>query len=125
MPAYFCRGAPIALRDPELPPLLVLPIPLGLAAAPARGATLAPDGARRGQSLVALLGRTRAAVLGAVVAGCTTTTGLAGRVGVSLASASQHATVLRNAGLITTRRIDCAVEHTPTALGVALLHREA
>jgi DNA-binding transcriptional ArsR family regulator len=71
-----------------------------------------------------LLGRTRAAVL-AALRDPATTTALAERVGVSLASASQHATVLRNAGLISTSRIGGAVVHTTTPLGEALLHGDA
>ena len=79
------------------------------------------DSARpRGAALAALVGRNRAAVLGAVAHGCTTTE-LADRVGISLASASQHASVLRNAGLITTRRQGSAVLHVLTPLGAELL----
>ncbi|MCX4530842.1 helix-turn-helix domain-containing protein [Streptomyces sp. NBC_00841] len=51
-----------------------------------------------------LLGRTCAAVL-LCVRDPATTTALAERVGVSLASASRHATVLRNAGPVPTTRI--------------------
>jgi DNA-binding transcriptional ArsR family regulator len=75
---------------------------------------------RRGAALSALVGRNRAAVLGSIAAGCTTTE-LAGRVGISLAAASQHASVLRDAGLITTRRQGRAVLHVLTPLGTELL----
>ena len=74
----------------------------------------------RGAALAALVGRNRAAVLSAVAHGCTTTE-LADRVGISLASASQHASVLRDAGLITTRRQGSAVLHVLTPLGAELL----
>ncbi|WP_128429446.1 ArsR/SmtB family transcription factor [Streptomyces cyaneus] len=67
-----------------------------------------------------LLGRTRAAVLAALRHPATTTE-TADRVGISLPSASQHTTVLRNAGLITTTRTGIAVLHTLTPLGRALL----
>lgn len=70
--------------------------------------------------LVALLGPTRAAVLEAVAAGCTTTE-LARRVGVSLASASRHACVLRDAGLISTRRLGGSVLHSLRPLGAEVL----
>ncbi len=50
-----------------------------------------------------------------------TTTETADRVGISLPSASQHTSVLRNAGLITTTRTGTAVLHTLTPLGTALL----
>jgi hypothetical protein len=73
-----------------------------------------------GTALAALLGRTRAAVLLAVAAGCTTTE-LSRLVGVSLASASQHAAVLRGAGLVTTRRERSSVLHSLTPLGASLL----
>jgi DNA-binding transcriptional ArsR family regulator len=59
------------------------------------------SGARR--SLNALPGRTRAAALATIARGCTTSE-LAVKVGTSAASASEHATVLREAGLIETRR---------------------
>jgi DNA-binding transcriptional ArsR family regulator len=74
----------------------------------------------RGAALAALVGQNRAAVLSAIAHGCTTTE-LAGRVGISLAAASQHASVLRNAGLITTRRQGSAVLHVLTPLGAELL----
>lgn len=71
-----------------------------------------------------LLGRTRAAAL-AALRDPATTTALAERLGVSLASASQHATVLRNAGLISTSRIGGAVMHTVTPLGTTLLRGDS
>jgi DNA-binding transcriptional ArsR family regulator len=74
----------------------------------------------RGAALAALVGRNRAAVLRTVAGGCTTTE-LADRVGISLAAASQHASVLRDAGLITTHRQGSAVLHVITPLGAELL----
>jgi predicted transcriptional regulator len=73
-----------------------------------------------GTALSALVGRNRAAVLGSIAGGCTTTE-LAGRAGISLAAASQHASVLRDAGLIITRRQGRAVLHVLTPLGTDLL----
>jgi DNA-binding transcriptional ArsR family regulator len=73
-----------------------------------------------GNALAALLGRTRAAALTAIGDGCTTTE-LARQVNVSPAAASQHTAVLRDAGLIVTRRRGGAVLHTLTALGTQLL----
>jgi hypothetical protein len=70
--------------------------------------------------LAALLGRTRAKALRAITAGCTTTE-LARALGVAPATASEHATVLRNARLISTRRHHNAALHTLTPLGAALL----
>jgi hypothetical protein len=74
----------------------------------------------RGAALAALVGRNRAAVLRTLAEGCSTTE-LADRVGISLAAASQHASVLRDAGLITTHRQGSAVLHVLTPLGVELL----
>jgi DNA-binding transcriptional ArsR family regulator len=59
-------------------------------------------------------------VLASVADGCTTTE-LAHRAGVSLAAASQHAAVLRGAGLIASRRQGSAVLHVLTPLGAELL----
>jgi DNA-binding transcriptional ArsR family regulator len=73
-----------------------------------------------GPSLGRLVGHTRSAVLQAIRLGCTTSE-LARRAGVSLASASQHAAVLREAGLVVTLRNGNAVLHTLTPLGAALL----
>jgi DNA-binding transcriptional ArsR family regulator len=66
------------------------------------------------------VGRNRAAVLASIADGCTTTE-LAGRAGISVAAASQHASVLRDAGLIVTRRQGGAVLHLLTPLGAELL----
>lgn len=75
------------------------------------------------RSLAALLGRTRATVLCAIAEhpGLTTSQ-LAARAGISPASASEHATVLRSAGLVSTARDRNAVLHTPTAAGIGLLN---
>ncbi len=112
-PSFFCWHAPTKLHDRSLPPVLVFP-------------TAPPPGAlRRGrpgdpERLGALVGATRAAALEAVVTGCTTSE-LARRCGVSPATASQQATVLRGAGLISTRREGGAVRHEITGLGLRLL----
>lgn len=66
------------------------------------------------------MGHTRAAVLAAVGDGCTTGE-LAGRAGVSVSSASEHAAVLRQAGLVSSARRRQQVRHALTPLGRALL----
>ena len=124
IPSYFCWEEPTLLRDPELPPVLVYPVdqrpPLFDSTEPyGAPGSLQPHGTPS-QPLAALLGRTRAAVLEAVSDGCTTTE-LAQRVGVSAATASQHASILRAAGLINTRRIGAAVLHTLRPLGADVL----
>jgi DNA-binding transcriptional ArsR family regulator len=79
------------------------------------------NGARPpGAALAALVGRNRAAVLRSIADGCTTTE-LAHRAGISLAAASQHATVLRDAGLIASLRQGGAMLHVLTPLGAELL----
>jgi DNA-binding MarR family transcriptional regulator len=56
-----------------------------------------------------------------VIAGGCTTTELAKRCRISLAGASRQAAILREAGLITTRRAGQAVQHDLTVLGRAVL----
>ncbi len=75
-----------------------------------------------GQALGNLVGHTRAAALQVLSDNCTTSE-LAERLGISIAGASKHATILRKAGLIRTARHRNAVLHTLTPLGVALLQR--
>ncbi|OKJ39231.1 ArsR family transcriptional regulator [Streptomyces sp. CB02366] len=109
-PSFFCRGTPVVYRDPSLRPVLVYPV-----AHPG-----APVFAEPGPWLGRLVGHTRSAVLSSIGAGCTTSE-LARRAGVSLASASQHASVLREAGLVLTLRHGSSVLHTLTPLGGSLL----
>jgi DNA-binding transcriptional ArsR family regulator len=73
------------------------------------------------RALAGLLGTTRAAALRVIADGCTTTE-LARRLGISPGGASQHATVLRDAGLVVSRRFRNSVRHTLTGLGVDLLN---
>ncbi|MEE4489436.1 ArsR/SmtB family transcription factor [Streptomyces sp. BE230] len=109
-PSFFCRGTPVVYRDPLLPPVLVYPVTH----------TAAPVFAEAGPWLGRLLGNTRSTVLKVIGDGCTTSE-LARRAGVSLASASQHASVLREAGLVHTLRHGSSVLHTLTPLGGSLL----
>lgn len=109
VPSYFCWERPIMLRDQCRPPVLVYPI--------ARDLHVASTGKR---PLEALLGRTRAAALEVIAGGCTTTE-LARRLGISAASASAHATVLRDAGLAVAQRHRNSVLHSASQLGVELL----
>ncbi|MFD4676752.1 ArsR family transcriptional regulator [Lentzea sp. NPDC058450] len=109
VPSYFCWERPIMLRDPRRAPVLVYPI--------ARDLHVGGAGRR---SLEALLGRTRAAALEVIAGGCTTSE-LARRLGISAASASAHASVLRDAGLAVAQRHRNSVLHTASALGVSLL----
>nr|BFD82640.1 DUF5937 family protein [Streptomyces sp. Xyl84] len=71
------------------------------------------------QALVRLLGRGRAAVLGALTDPATTSD-LAHRLGLAPSSVSAHLTVLRDAGLLTARRYGHRVLYERTPLGMAL-----
>ncbi len=117
IPSFFCWEQPTLLREPDRRPVLVYPVADRLGP---MGATTANPASSPDAPLVALLGPTRAAVLEAVDAGCTTTE-LARRVGVSLATASRHASVLRDAGLISTRRFGGSVLHSLRPLGTEIL----
>ncbi|MEV4533802.1 winged helix-turn-helix domain-containing protein [Asanoa sp. NPDC049518] len=112
VPAFFCTRTPVSLVDPDLPPVLVYPVErlggLDQPAEPGRPA------------LAALLGRTRARVLEVVDGGCSTGE-IARRLDISAAAASQHAAVLRNAGLLVSRRDGNTMLHTLTPLGRAML----
>ncbi|MFD6972271.1 helix-turn-helix domain-containing protein [Streptomyces sp. NPDC059979] len=119
-PSFFCRRTAVTLHDPELPPVLVYPAAAQLASAPAGGEGARPVEEQRQRTLGKLVGHTRSVVLRAIGDGATTSE-LARRAGVSLASASQHACVMREAGLVTTLRRGNAVLHTVTPLGAALL----
>ncbi|MFD3756487.1 helix-turn-helix domain-containing protein [Streptomyces sp. NPDC058622] len=120
-PSFFCRRTAVTLHDPEQPPVLVYPAAAQLASAPPAGGEAArPVEERRQRTLGKLVGHTRSVVLRAIGDGATTSE-LARRAGVSLASASQHACVMREAGLVTTLRHGNAVLHTVTPLGAALL----
>jgi DNA-binding transcriptional ArsR family regulator len=116
VPSFFCWRRPICLRDPELPPTLVYPIDHELGW-DADGLTAEEPSTR---PLSALLGRTRAAALKAIATGCTTTE-LAARLSVSPATASEHTTTLREAGLVISHRYRRSVCHTLTSLGLQLL----
>ncbi|MET9258678.1 winged helix-turn-helix domain-containing protein [Amycolatopsis sp. NPDC004079] len=77
-------------------------------------------GRSSGDGLSALVGARRAAILRAAVVPRGTTE-LAVQAGVSLSSASEHASALRNAGLIMTVRAGRKVLHTATELGASLV----
>ncbi|GLY84245.1 transcriptional regulator [Actinoallomurus iriomotensis] len=117
IPSYFCWRIPVALADPLLAPTMIYPIAPELR----RWDTIepCPDHVIE-PTLIRLLGTTRARVL--QEARYTRSTTEIGRaVHVSAASVSQHAAVLRAAGLIESRRHGGAVLHSLTTLGRALL----
>lgn len=112
-PSSFCWQVPTKLYDADLPPVLVYPVRPD-------PDPLRPGGTAVRPSLVALLGRTRATALELVMTGCTTSE-LAQRCRISLAAASHQTAVLRDAGLIASRREGKHVVHEITQLGTALL----
>jgi DNA-binding transcriptional ArsR family regulator len=112
LPSFFCWQTPITVKDPTMTPVLVYPVERHLGW----------DSPAQKRSLSNLLGRTRASVLTAIGdSPHLTTKELASLLGISPAGASQHATVLREAGLITTRREGGAALHTLATAGFALL----
>lgn len=114
-PSYFCDLAPTKLREPGEQPVLIYPVRRDAVLA---ASTSGPDAAG------VLLGGTRAAILKATADGCTTSD-LARSCGVALSTVSQHASVLRESGLIRTRRVGGSVLHQITDLGSRLLHGAA
>jgi DNA-binding transcriptional ArsR family regulator len=125
MPSPFWTGDPLfSISDDGLRPhvLIYAAQPRGFHGHPAASAApggLTPDPGA-GDGLAALLGPTRAAVLRALAAPRGTAE-LAGVVGISPASASEHAKVLRDAYLIETSREGRAVRHSLTPLGATMI----
>ncbi|MFE2296169.1 DUF5937 family protein [Streptomyces sp. NPDC059452] len=111
VPSYFCWRRPITLADGQLRPVLIYPVDK----TPSKPADSTG-------SLARMLGPTRAALLyEAAVLTCPTTSELADATGVSLPSASQQLAVLRDGGLIASRRDGKRALHTVTPLGRRLL----
>lgn len=107
MPSTVWRGEPLVGDDGNGRPLLLYPAVTALPQATGEDAA---------DPLVALLGRTRAAVL-LELASPRTTSELARDLQISLASASQHTATLRNAGLVSSTRRGKSVWHVRTVLG--------
>jgi DNA-binding transcriptional ArsR family regulator len=121
-PSLFLHGRNYLFVEQEQEtglPALAVSVPCSAAALSDLAGEPVPDE----EALGALVGHTRAAALQALIDSCTPG-GLSERLGISLAGASKHATVLRKAGLITTARNRNTALHTLTSLGVALLHGE-
>ncbi|MFI5803282.1 ArsR/SmtB family transcription factor [Streptomyces sp. NPDC051561] len=119
IPSFFCVRRPVALADPGLPPVLVHPL------TPEPGWLMRSRALRDGEPAAALpvaqlIGHTRAAVLD-VLDRPMTTSQLGSALRLALSTASRHATVLREAGLVASHRRGSAVVHRRTGLGDALL----
>ncbi|MGW4774261.1 ArsR/SmtB family transcription factor [Nocardia sp. NPDC004278] len=118
VPSLFAWPGPLLLKstiDKDSPMTLVFPVLREFADFASAWGPRATN-----EALSALLGRTRAAALQVIAEGCSTTE-LARRLGVSPATASEHATILREAGLIESWRHRNAMRHQATTLGIALL----
>jgi DNA-binding transcriptional ArsR family regulator len=111
IPTFFAHGMPTTYKDPGLPPVLVYSI----------SHTRFDSDAEPGPSLAALLGQTRARVLMTVAITRCNTSELAELTGVSLATASQHASVLRASGLIASARSGKSQIHEITPLGLGVI----
>ena len=116
VPSFFALQ-PMTYVSSEVtdPVLLIVPCALTELSLPSPS-TAGPRGAE-------LLGRTRAAVLGRVARRPRTTSQLSQDLGIAISGASQHAAVLRRAGLIATTREGGHVQHSITELGESLLAR--
>jgi DNA-binding transcriptional ArsR family regulator len=116
IPSYFNLVQPLTLFDPGLPPVLIYPVERP----PETVLTVPSGGAGR---LGPLIGATRTAMLHSIGTG-RTTSDLARMLGISVASASEHATVLRDAHLINSFRDRNRMVHQLTKLGHDLLRQD-
>ncbi|MFB6816803.1 DUF5937 family protein [Streptomyces sp. NPDC056347] len=111
VPSYFCWRDPITLVDEGMLPVLIYPIDRTAAQSTTSIASLAR-----------MLGPARAALLyEAAVRPSASTSELAEATGFSLPNVSQQLTVLREGGLVTSRRDGKRVRHAATPLGRRLL----
>lgn len=113
-----------SILNPDAEPQPIVSYPAGLDQPLRRLTSLVPADTKSRSATAALFGTTRAAVLTTIAEypGCSTKE-LATLAGIAPASASEHATVLRRAGLVNTLRHRSTVIHSPTRLGIALLNR--
>lgn len=116
VPSAFWTGPPVFMRGDGVR----LPFALLYATQPNGQCADPGDSLPGNDNLATLIGPTRAAVLRALREPHGTAT-LASRVGISPASASEHAKVLRDACLIETHREGRSVRHSLTPLGRTML----
>jgi hypothetical protein len=112
MPSVFCWPDVISGFEPPWQPAVVYP-------ARGVGALWSPPADRTPAALAALLGRARADVLCALGEPASTSA-LARLLGLAPSSVSAHLSVLRAAGLLTSRRYGHQVLYERTPLGMAL-----
>ncbi|WP_335935594.1 ArsR/SmtB family transcription factor [Streptomyces sp. PTD5-9] len=112
IPSVFGWPDAVSGFEPPWQPAIIYPA-RGIGGLWARSADRTP------QALARLLGRGRAEVLCALDEPAGTST-LAHRLGLALSSVSEHLSVLREAGLLTSRRYGHQVLYERTPLGIAL-----
>lgn len=112
IPSVFVWPDMVAITDPPVQPTLFYPV-RGV------GTLWPPAPARDPGALGDLVGATRAALLQALTEEASTST-LARRIGLGLPTTSTHLKVLRENGLVTSRRAGREVLHRRTALGAAI-----
>ncbi|MBM7784749.1 ArsR/SmtB family transcription factor [Tenggerimyces flavus] len=118
-PSFFAYDDVSVLRVPDQPVVLAYPVRhrLDWCSASAAGA---PE-----RQLATLMGRTRSHALRLLATDERTTSELAGCLGLSIASASHAARVLRDAGLVVSDQQGKAVVHRASMLGHTLLGQPA
>ncbi|MFE9098095.1 ArsR/SmtB family transcription factor [Streptomyces sp. NPDC007264] len=114
VPAFFCVRAPLALVDETLPQVLVYPL------SPAPGWLERSRHGGPASCAAQLIGASRARLL-ELLDGPMTTTGMAAALDLAPSTTSRHLSVLREAGLLVSRREGMHVLHHRTRLGEALL----
>ncbi|OKJ02500.1 ArsR family transcriptional regulator [Streptomyces sp. CB01249] len=112
IPSVFAWPDVVSGYEPPWPPAVIYP-------ARGIGGLWTEPGASTPQALARLLGRARADVLCALDEPAGTST-LAHRLGLAASSVSAHLSVLRAAGLLTSRRYGHQVLYERTPLGIAL-----
>lgn len=120
IPSFFATDLPVATGERWVPPVVAYPITHQLGWLTSDTQSPAPQRSEP-PLLNRLIGPARAAALDALGDGMTTTQ-LAAALSLSLPTASRHAAILREAGLITSQRLGQAVLHSRTLLGEALLN---
>ncbi|WP_216206862.1 winged helix-turn-helix domain-containing protein [Amycolatopsis aidingensis] len=122
VPSLFGSDYPILALDAEPQPLMTYPVHDTNPDQPLPAPVSIGPTPTTPHALASLLGRTRATVLTVIGEhpGCTTAE-LGALAGIAPASASEHASILRKAGLVTTIRHHKAALHSLTQAGVVLL----
>jgi DNA-binding transcriptional ArsR family regulator len=123
VPMVFCGPTPRFLpnQSPDEIPVLAYQLPVD----PSTGPFTGPPSSHHRKALDKILGTSRSLILHLIHTTPGLTTGqLAQRADLSLASASEHATTLRNAGLVTSHRDHGSIRHysTPTTTSLLTTH---